>query len=516
MSQLDKETIDKLRKKCKESLFFFARAILGFDDFTKHIHRPICQQLQDYKKNTRVLVILPRDWFKSSIGSVAYPIWRAINNPDVRILVTQNSFSNACKKLQSIKQIFEKNELFKTLFPEILPTSSCTWTKECLTVNRKGTHPEGTFEAAGTGTSVISRHFDIIIEDDTVSPDKDALTGVSQQPTHMEIEKAIGWHRLAHPLLLHPKKSQIVVIGTRWAERDLLGWIQENSPEYILLTRKVREGGVAIWDRFDDEVLEQLERELGPYMFASLYLNNPTDAINQVFLREWIRYYETLPKDVVYCTSVDPAPADKEESSDPDYNVVLTTAVSPITGQIFVVHYTRARMNPGELVNTILDHYRTYKPLVTKVESIAYQRTLNYYIRKRQADTNMFFRIEELRGLKGSKVDRIRGLQPYFASNMIAIRASMVELERELISFPKAAHDDVIDALSMHIDFWYEAFEKFNDEKEKELSSDPASGMYIIDLMLGRADALGKYPNDIGLMKERIKDTQYREYEYTS
>lgn len=523
--KIDAKTIEQLRTKCKESLFFFARAVLGFSDLTKHIHRPICQELQDYKKNTRVLIVLPRDWFKSTMGSIAYAIWRSLSDPNIRILVTQNSFSNACKKLQAIKQIFEGNELFKTLFPEIMPTSKSTWSKECLTLNRTAAHPEGTFEAAGTGTATTSRHYDLIIEDDTVSPEKDALTGLMLSPTQLEIEKAIGWHRLAHPMLLHPKYSQIVVIGTRWAERDLLGWIIENCPEYKFITRAVREdkngnardaseGGEPIWERFDNDVLEQLERELGPYMFACLMMNRPTDAVNQVFLRDWIRYYQTLPRGTVYCTSVDPAAADKEESSDPDYNVVLTTGVSPSTGEIFVVHYTRDRMSPGALVNAIIDHCRTYKPLVTKVESIAYQRTLNYWIRKRQSETNVMFRIEELKGLKGSKVDRIRGLQPYFAADRIAIRTNMPELERELIAFPKGAHDDIIDALSMHVDFWYEVMESYTREQEVIEIDSPFSGQAVIDQLMGRPRALSQYPADIGLMRERFVGFQRRGYSY--
>ena len=64
---LDKETVEKLRNKGKESLFFFARAILGFSDFTAHIHKPICEVLQN-SDNKRELIILPRDWFKSSFG----------------------------------------------------------------------------------------------------------------------------------------------------------------------------------------------------------------------------------------------------------------------------------------------------------------------------------------------------------------------------------------------------------------------------------------------------------------
>ena len=156
--KLDNDTITKLRERGKHSLFFFARAILRFGDLTKEIHRPICRTLEDYENNKRAIIILPRDWFKSTIGSIAYPIWRAVSNPNIRILIVQNSFSNACKKLQAIKQIFEKNDLFRALYPDILPDSSSRWSGECMTVKRTEAHPEGTFEAAGTGTAVASRH----------------------------------------------------------------------------------------------------------------------------------------------------------------------------------------------------------------------------------------------------------------------------------------------------------------------------------------------------------------------
>ena len=180
--ELDQSTLDSIRELGKKSLFFLARGILGFEDLHESIHKPICDELQEFETNTRLLVVLPRDWFKSSIGSIAYPIWRAINDTNIRMLVVQNSHANACKKLNAIKQVFEKCKLLRALYPEVLPDSSCTWTKECMTLNRTAAHPEGTFEAAGTGTAVTGRHYDLIIEDDTVSPEKDALTGILQQP----------------------------------------------------------------------------------------------------------------------------------------------------------------------------------------------------------------------------------------------------------------------------------------------------------------------------------------------
>ncbi len=513
-TNLDKSTMNAVRERGKESLFFFARAILGFDDLDKDIHRPICRVLQDYEKNTRIKIILPRDWFKSSIGSVAYPIWRAVNNPNVRCLVAQNTYSNACRKLFAIKQIFETNKLFRALYPEILPDGSRTWTKECLTVNRTGAYPEGTFEAAGTGTAVTSRHYDVVIEDDTVSPERDALTGLMQQPTQLEIEKAIGWHRLVHPLLLHPSKSQIVVIGTRWCQRDLLGWLDIHGKGYVTISRAARENGKPVWSRYNNKVLEQLESELGPYMFASLFLNDPSDVISQVFKREWIHYYHDLQKNLVFCTSVDPAPSDTDSTSDPDYNVVLTTGIKPSTGDVYVVDITRERMNPGQLIDCIFWHYSRYKPVVVKVEAIAYQRTISYYLQRRQRKLKMPFYIEEIKSLKGSKADRIRGLQPFFAANQVFIKTSMSELERELLSFPRGAHDDIIDALSMQRDFWNEEMATQDDSKNELLLNNPMSAASVLNELLERTTIMNRYPADIGLMGERIEGNQVRDFSY--
>lgn len=506
--ELDQETIQRLREKGRESLFFLARAILGFADLDLIIHKPICDKIQNYEVNTRCTVELPRTWFKSTMVSVAYPIWRAINNPNVRVLVAQNTYANACKKLASIADIFEKNSLFRALYPEILPTSACRWSSECLEVNRTQAHPEGTFEAAGVGTSTTSRHYDVIIEDDTISPKKDDMTGIVQQPTKLDIEKAIGWHNLCHPMLLHPTKSQILVVGTRWAERDLLGYIYEEFPEYKMIrksacekdgeSKTLDEGGKPTWDRFDEPVLRELEKAEGPYMFASLYLGLPTAAINQVFKRDWIVYFENFSNSSYACTSVDLAAAEKEESSDPDYNVIITTCIEPTIPRIFVLEYVRERMSPSDVIDCIFRHYHKYHSVKFLVESIGYQRTLVHWLKKKRAKENALMMIEEITSYKQSKVDRIRGLQPYFANRLIAIRREMFELEQELLAFPKGAHDDIIDALSNQVEFWTEMMILAKEPKEERRRANIFSGEAIINELKDRYSGISKYPWDGG------------------
>jgi len=465
--ELDEQTILDARDRGKRSLFFFARAILGFDKMTRKIHRPICKKLEDPITNRRMTITLPRDWYKTTLVSIAYPLWRAVNDPEIRILLAQNTYDNAAKKLMSIGNIVKTNQFFRACYPEVLPTSASRWTTDSKCLNRKSAHPESTFEIAGVQTTVVSRHYDLIIEDDTIAPGYDQLTGNLMQPSQADCEKCIGWHKLTIPLLIEPAESQIIVVGTRWVEGDLLGFIKEHESHYTIIERSCLEdekgesdpAGEPTWTTTDDgrpkftrEILQEIEAALGPYMFAALYLNQPTAAANQLFKPEWINYYETAPKHLLVATAMDPATGD-DSASEPDFTVCLTIGINPEKNHIYVLDYTRNHNNPGGVIEDLFTQHRKYKPLQFKLESIAYQRTLAYWIKQKQQKRGIYFDIDEVKHHKASKLDRIKGLQPYFAANNIFIKKHMKELESELKVFPYGKHDDVIDALSMLLPF---------------------------------------------------------------
>jgi phage terminase large subunit-like protein len=519
VAQLSSRDIERLRSACLRSEFFLTRGVLGYKDLDPLIHKPICDMLQNYLTITRRLIVLPRTWFKSTVASVGHSIWRMLDNPEVRLLIAQNSFSNAQKKVGSVKSTWEKNELLRALFPELLPDGTRPWSADCLTINRKSSEPEGTLEPAGTGTGVTSRHYDEVTQDDTVAPDYDASTGEIQQPTSAEIEKAVGFHKMCHPLLLHPTRSAITVVGTRWAVNDLIGWIIKNTPEYAMVSRSalenangdpatVEQGGKAIWSRFDEHVLSEIRRTIGTLMFDMLYMNTPSSSVNQVFKREMVRYYEQLPNSLLFCTSVDPAPSELAKTTDTDYNVVLTTALRPSTGEVWVVHYDMLRCDPGKLIDILFDHYVAYHPVCVRIEATAYQATLCYWIRQRQAAENRLFRIDEVKRTRQSKSAHIMSLEPWFSAGRVYMHHFHSDLERQLIGFDPQrqalAHDDVIDALAMQVEFWSRCCEVATEERREEAGESEFSGKAVVDELLGRAKLAHQYPYDIGLMGERL------------
>jgi predicted phage terminase large subunit-like protein len=482
IEQLD---LPALRDLAKKDLYFFAKGVLRNDKMVEHIHLPLCRFLM--AGTTRKLIIIPRGWFKTTVCTIAYPIWLSINNPNIRILLVQNSSTNACKKLSVISSNWLENPLLRAMFPELLPGKNSTWNAESLCLSRTQSYPEGTYEAAGTNTKVVSRHYDVIIEDDTVAPDLDELGNETLAPTHDDVQKAIGWHRTnLLPLMNDPGKDTSLIVGTRWYDEDLISWVQKNDPDYKIMTRAVKEndqgepddsGKIAWPERFDQPVLDQLERNLGSYMYGALYMNTPTRKSDMFFKPEWFMYYDhmnTMELDVY--TTVDPA-TDPNLSDSPDEvcdNVVLTTGKDRKTGYIYVLEYFAKRCNPGELIAAIFDHVIKYRPLKVCYENVAYQKSLDYWIKEGMKEHAIWFILEPIkRGGKDAKTGAIMALQPLFQNRVLFVKPWMKELISQFLKFPRGKFVDIADALSMHLQLWKLTRSRYEREQEQYDENDP-------------------------------------------
>ena len=85
------------------------------------------------------------------------------------------------------------------------------------------------------------------------------------------------------------------------------------------------------------------------------------------------------------------------------------------------------------------------------MEVVAYQKMLALEIRKQMNLRNVFFNLEEITPM-GEKEARIRTtLQPRYGNMSVfhdPNHPKTIELEMELLKFPNAKHDDIIDSLS--------------------------------------------------------------------
>ncbi|HJZ11027.1 MAG TPA: hypothetical protein VJ521_02685, partial [Acidobacteriota bacterium] len=103
-----------MRTRCRESLYFLCKAVLGFRDFTPAIHLPACQFVQDTRYR-RKRFMLPRSFFKSYLATIGYPIWLVLQEKrgdfrgsDERILIANATATNSEKFLAKIKSVYER------------------------------------------------------------------------------------------------------------------------------------------------------------------------------------------------------------------------------------------------------------------------------------------------------------------------------------------------------------------------------------------------------------------------
>lgn len=206
---------EALRLSYKGSLFKTAKYLLGYKDIKSYTHSNICESLQ--APTTRKLIVCPRGAFKSSIASVAYPIWLLINDPNKRILLDSEIFTNSRNFIREIKGHLESPD-FIDLFGNW--KTKHDWTQSTLTISvRSKNKKESSITAGGVGTVKTGQHFDVIIGDD-LNSHKNSNT--------LDGRKKVIEHYRYYTSLLDPGGT-IVIIGTRYAEDDVIGYILENE-----------------------------------------------------------------------------------------------------------------------------------------------------------------------------------------------------------------------------------------------------------------------------------------------
>ena len=76
------QLISDLRQRSQDSVFFVGSALLGFNRLTQHLHYEMAQVVQNASDYHRLLGLVPRDHYKTSIWTISYGVWRALKKED--------------------------------------------------------------------------------------------------------------------------------------------------------------------------------------------------------------------------------------------------------------------------------------------------------------------------------------------------------------------------------------------------------------------------------------------------
>jgi len=287
------ELRDVFRDLSKRSLYFLCKAVLGYTRLTKQTHWELCAFTQDLNIK-RQLALMPRGTYKTTVRTKGFAVWIILNNPDIRILLANQTARNANIMLQEIEQQLDgSNEMMNWLFPEFIKPNDKhkPWSNEMMMVpNRAIISGTPTIMTVGTGGRIESQHFDIIITDD--------LIGEKAMESEKEMMDAVLWHDGIESLFITPDTGIERMSGTRWSLSDLYSVIIDD-PEYAIYHKKAEDpktGELYFPELLPKKTLEKIRaRNFALYM--SQYMNDPENPSVLEFRREWLNNYSLVKTD---------------------------------------------------------------------------------------------------------------------------------------------------------------------------------------------------------------------------
>lgn len=451
--------IELIANYAKMDFFFFMDAIMDCEGMSHKFHGELCDFMKE--SHDQKLILAPRGHLKSTVCTVGYALWRVVQNPNIRILIANYKLSNAEAFLSQMRGAFLMNDLLKAHFPKVIPdVKKAKWNQSQITVNRTQNHKEATIEVAGVGSEITGRHYDLIIYDDIVGPEN--IT------TKEQIDKLKAWYNQTQ-FLLEPGGDQ-VMIGTRWHFDDLYGWIIQNLDNYKVFKRGIYGvDGLPVWpEKFTTAVIEKIKGQMerdprgGKALFVAQYLNEVMDEETAFFKRVFLKRFTEaeLPSRLGVTITVDPAISERETA---DFSAMTVRGIDEDHKWFILDAWHKRGVSPKDLIDKIFELYVKWRDLGytidgVAVESVAYQKSLQYHIREEMFKRGVFMPLQELKYSNTSKEYRIKGLINLYENGALLFREAAEDdtsdLLDEMFRFPRTVHDDLLDSVAMHAEIY--------------------------------------------------------------
>ncbi len=208
-------TLETERALYLKSLFLTAKYLLNYSEINWYTHGDMISVLESERPNR--LIVMPRGTFKTSVGVVAYIVWRILNNFNTRILLDSELYTNSKKTLREVSQHLTSPEITR-LFGSF--RGQGVWNESEIFISQRSIiRKEATVTVSGIGAQKTSQHYDEIIADDLNSP-KNSNTQEGRQ-------KVIDHYRM-YTSLLDPGGRK-TLIGTRYHDLDCIGYVLRNE-----------------------------------------------------------------------------------------------------------------------------------------------------------------------------------------------------------------------------------------------------------------------------------------------
>jgi predicted phage terminase large subunit-like protein len=318
----------------------------------------------------------------------------------------------------------------------------------------------GGMGTAGANGAITGKGGHLLIVDDPIKNHEEANSPVMR-------EKTWDWWQSTWVTRREPG-VKFLVIMSRWHEDDLIGRLLK--AELGMRIKRLRMPAIAEEDdilgrrpgealcpeRYDEEALAGIRKDVGPGPWASLYQQRPVPAGGGMFKRDWFQrwtsitvgdetYYQLAEGALVRAadcwtfSTMDTAYAKSKRS---DYTAIATWAVTPTDPtNLLLVDMRRVRVEHFEHAPMALDVWRTHKPSWIGVEKIT--ATLSLF-----ADLQRQGVVVRWLTPDKHKIARAETAAALIAAGRMFFPMDapwMADYLDEMLTFPVGAHDDMVD-----------------------------------------------------------------------
>lgn len=433
---------------------------------TPPFHRNIYRDLED-RSIERLGIIAPRGHSKSTCTSVLFPMHETVYKPegqDLFIIEISESQAQAMNFLGIIQHNLTENQAILDVFGSL---EGPKWTSdEIVTSNGVRIVAKGTGQRIRgmlSGRDSITRPNIIILDD---------FESESNSGTPEAIDKNISWiTKAVEPSL--SDHGRLIAIGTIISQRAYLSQIRKD-PTWKTHFYQAIMGGRSLWpERFSMERLMRIKQSYSARgqlaAFYQEYMNLPIDVENQAFKPQYIKKWSgelVIVDGIQPCLRLDRHPGDPtwwepgvlvpvnvsvgidlaiSESHRADFTTIMPLAMDQ-DGYVFQLPYRRFKTGDiDKIVATVLEVATSVAAKDVVFETVQFQQAVANDFRKSMLAAGKYFGVHE-KNPRTSKDSRIMSLQPLYARGKVFHHPAAEELEAEMLAWPGAAHDDLLDA----------------------------------------------------------------------
>ena len=410
----------------------------------------------------RLIINMAPRHTKSEFASYLLPSWFLGKHPDKKVIQSSNTADLAVGFGRKVRNLVD-SEVYQKVFPGVGLAA------DSKAAGRWSTNKGGEYIAMGVGGTMTGKGADLMIIDDPHSEQEARLA----QGDPSIYDSVFEWYTSGPRQRLQPG-GRIVIVMTRWSDKDLTGKILRNHAgedwEVIELPA-ILPSGNPLWPEYWPlNELMSVKEEIGVYKWNAQYQQTPTGEEGAIIKREaWRRWKADRPPPCDFIIQSWDTAFTKSERA--DYSACTTWGVfslneDPTDKNIMLLDAYRDKLEFPELKKAALEGYKEWQPDAFVVEAKAAGAPLVYELRQ------MGIPVSEYTPSRGNdKFVRLNSVADLFSSGKVWAPDTRWadDVIEEMARFPNAEHDDYVDSCSQAlIRFRQGGFLRLPSDEEEE------------------------------------------------